>query len=103
MDEQYPSAEDLKKITEWPYTDGYEKLFEFIASIWSYYEIVPSEVKIDSLDREYVEYKLVTCGWSGNEDIIRAMNKNIMLGMICWESSHRGGLHIYRLTKKGII
>ena len=39
----------------------------------------------------------VTRGWSGNELIIGAMEQNHAMWSICWESSHRGGLHVFQM------
>lgn len=36
----------------------------------------------------------VTGGWSGNEDVIRAMKSNLFLWAVLWKSSERGGKHV---------
>jgi hypothetical protein len=97
---EYPTEEQLKAIEEWDYTD-LEGLFRFIQSIWWMGEDMAeiSDVKKDEYGREYRMVKLVTGGWSGNEDILRALHKNYMVGMISWQSSFRGGLHIYHIRK----
>lgn len=38
----------------------------------------------------------ITGGWSGNEEVITAL-ESTMFHMLCWESSHRGGKHVYRV------
>ena len=40
--------------------------------------------------------KVATRGWSGCEDIVVALNANVF-AMVRWESSHRGGLHVFKL------
>lgn len=42
---------------------------------------------------------LVTGGWSGNESLQYALHANFMFAALCWESSHRGGLYIYRVEE----
>ncbi|HWO88896.1 MAG TPA: hypothetical protein VNL98_07075 [Gemmatimonadales bacterium] len=49
----------------------------------------------DHGDREYVRF--ATGGWSGNEAIIAALQRNLMVMAMCWRVSTRGGLHIYAL------
>lgn len=39
---------------------------------------------------------IATGGWSGCEDIVEAVLGNIF-GTLRWESSHRGGLHVFRM------
>lgn len=41
-------------------------------------------------------WRFATGGWSGCEDVIDAMEENLWIGQ-AWESSHRGGLHVYRV------
>jgi len=40
--------------------------------------------------------RIATGGWSGCEDIVEALMGNIF-GRMRWESSHRGGLHVFKL------
>lgn len=94
MNDDYPTEEELKKIQEWPlesYAD-YVALAEYVVSIWHWghpwAQITGKRVKT---------LRLATGGWSGNESIIAALDKNIMFGMVCWEMSKRGGLHIYKI------
>lgn len=98
MKKQYPTKEELKRIEEWDWHD-LEALAEFVCSLWEYDGCKFEDWKKDEIDREYRMLWLATSGWSGNEDIIRALNKNQMFNMICWQSSHRGGLHIYHIKK----
>lgn len=49
-------------------------------------------------DREYLRF--ATGGWSGNEDIIAALEDNLMVRAMCWRLSARGGLHVYELPRR---
>ncbi len=93
MTDDYPSLEELSSIEKWPlekYTD-YVDLAEFIVAIWHY------GGEWATLKGKRVKtLRLATGGWSGNEDIIRALDKNFMFGQVCWQMSKRGGLHIYK-------
>ena len=42
---------------------------------------------------------MATGGWSGNESIIYAMRENYVLWATLWESSHRGGLEVFDVSK----
>lgn len=46
--------------------------------------------------------KMATGGWSGNEEIIIAMNENLALWGLLWESSHRGGLEVFNLSNAAL-
>lgn len=39
---------------------------------------------------------LVTGGWSDNEAVISAMRENTMGWLMTWQSSHRGGKHVFK-------
>ena len=97
---EYPSENDLQKIEKWDYLD-FENLALFVQSIWNWGEDYArlGDWKKDEHKTEYRQLELITGGWSGNEDIICALNLNQMFNMMCWYSSHRGGLHIYHIKK----
>ena len=40
--------------------------------------------------------KVATGGWSDNEEMITALQGNFMFWAMFWESSHRGGLFVFR-------
>ena len=88
---EYPYFKDLHKIETWPHTD-FLGLAEFVCKLWSYPEcakLTGKKVKI---------LRLATLGWSGNEEIISALNRNTLFSMTCWEMSKRGGLHVYKFS-----
>lgn len=88
MDE--PDDADLKRIEEWDYiAQGGLALLEHLRSVWSDY----GDVRVKDDD----SWEFVTGGWSGNEAMIGALRQNFMAWSQLWESSHRGGLHIFRL------
>lgn len=100
MNNEYPTEEELKTIENWGYKDGFEKLAEYVCNLWHFSEWAEfRDWKKDDFDTEYRELRLATAGWSGNEDIVSALYKNVMFRMLCWQSSHRGGLHIFHIPK----
>lgn len=96
----YPTDEQLETIENWDYLDC-EGLAKYIQSIWYYgEEYAPlDDWKKDEFGHDYRMFRLITGGWSGNEDIVCSLNKNTMFQMLCWKASFSGGLHIYHIKK----
>lgn len=79
----YPTEDELTKIREWKvYSYTLHEFMDYVKSIWTW---------PDYIWRSGRMYVLVTGGWSGNEDIIRAMKENTLFWLFFWESSERGG------------
>lgn len=102
--ERYPTDEEIERITKWPYTD-LVGLMEFVRSIWwnaergwKRAEKQPEEG--DLLHQEpYTEFDISTGGWSGNEDLIDALQGNSMFWAICWVQSRRGGHYKFEVRQ----
>jgi hypothetical protein len=92
----YPTTECLDIIRIWHWSDpsGY---LQFIKSVWFYSNIRWNErdeehdFKKKMVHRHYIS----TCGWSGNESIIKAMQENEMMWHFNWVQSRRGGHYIF--------
>lgn len=91
MREDYPRETELDELATWPY-GGYVGLMARAKSLWSDHGkwIAISTPK-------GVEYTLVTGGWSGNEAVINALRENVVFWASCWQSSERGGRHVFRV------
>lgn len=87
MSMEYPSEKDLEKITNWDFQDS-EGLIKFVEFLWSY----PSYIK-----KENGKWFLSTGGWSGNEDVVDALQRNMTWWASHWESSRRGGHYEFRI------
>ena len=87
---KYPTEEELKKIEEWPH-DDFKGLMDFIYDLWEYAD---SGYWVQKRKKYYIS----TAGWSGNEDIISALEKNWTFWMMCWQQSKRGGHYIFHVT-----
>ena len=86
----YPTDETLKTITDWDVCDPVG-LFEFLKAAWN------STGTIREPEDNVFEF--VTGGWSGNESLIGAYQKNSILWVLCWEMSQRGGLFRFEIPE----
>jgi hypothetical protein len=105
MSDDYPSDEDLARIKAWSHVDLAGAL-DFVASIWHWpefgvsRELKPHERFVVHADEGDKYLRLSTGGWSGNEDIIEAMQENTLLTVMTWRLSTRGGLHIFKYPER---
>lgn len=80
---EYPTEEQLRAIREAsPFEFSLPEIVELIREAWSYY---------GKLEFDGKKLFLATGGWSGNEDIISAMQDNIGFWTQYWKKSERGG------------
>ena len=86
----YPTESTLERIKKWDFED-WSGLIDFITSTWHWPDYA-------IMGRKYLE--LHTGGWSGNEDVICALQDNLMIWGLYWHSSERGG-HYKFLMKRG--
>jgi len=91
----YPTPGILERIATWDNydLDGIEELFELIRNWWW----MP-ELGFKKIDRGH--YELHTGGWSGNEQIIQALEKNEMLWEILLSEYRRGGHYVLGVPYK---
>ena len=92
----YPTEEMLEKIEKWDAGEGsYNDLMKFIKPHWKYsFEGYWSE---NEYEDDGTEYSISTGGWSGNEDIIHALQSNWMFWSLYWMQSRRGGHYIFKV------
>ena len=87
MSDEYPTDAQLAMLKAWPTTD-LRGAFEFARALWAYPDYFSSEGRTFSIS---------TGGWSGNENIIGAMQDNLMLWTLCWQESRRGGHYKFEI------
>lgn len=89
----YPEKDELQLIEKWNATD--------LDGLMQYLEELGFTI-YGSLRRGRKYYYLSTGGWSGNEDIIGAMQANLILWITYWHRSQRGGHYMFerRTIKK---
>lgn len=98
-DNGYPSTIEEVRIATW--NDGafdVESLFalmDYVKVRWSY----PDRWEEEDIDEHgaYRQYTLSTGGWSGNEQLISALEDNQTFSIMAPWSWHRGGHYVYRL------
>lgn len=100
MDEEgYPTAATLRALRRWPSPDP-SGVLDFLAAAWHYPDfgvsrkLRPCEARVLHAKRGERFLRLATGGWSGNEDLIAAFEKNQNY-FFTWRLSACGGLHIF--------
>ena len=91
-DNGYPTDDLLDFIERFDYRDGWIKLMDIIYDCWfgpSYFS--------KTEENGYMVYDLSTGGWSGNEDLIAALQSNHMFWAMNWYSSRRGGHYEFKV------
>ncbi len=102
---EYPSDAALERIKAWPWEDVFGCL-DFVASIWHWpdfgvsHELRPEEYHVCHTDNGDRFLRLATGGWSGNEDIVGALELNWGVQAMAWQLSGRGGLHIFKYPER---
>ena len=99
---KYPSEVELNRIRNF---FNWKELVEFVTSVWADYGICkldpPSYCAEDEdsyLEDPHYRWTLVTGGWSGNEDIINALEENKHLfWQLNWTRSERGGRYEFEI------
>lgn len=97
----YPTAQTLKLIEIWPWNQPRE-WFEFIKSLWTHRDWGWTEKDEPHDYKKGVtvhRYHVSTAGWSGNEAIVRSMQKNEWMWHFNWVQSRRGGHYIFELKE----
>lgn len=86
----YPTVETHRAIESWPYRDV-EALFKFIGGAWH----LPDYFQVG--ENGYITAS--TCGWSGNESLMYALQQNAVVWALCWQVSHRGGHYEFEIPE----
>jgi hypothetical protein len=97
----YPTDEQLEAIRAWNGSDCREWFMLCREAWWAPewgWRMVDVE---DDFGRTVTRYNLSTGGWSGNEDIIAAMQENrAWAWAFTWQQSRRGGHYIFDVPRK---
>jgi len=94
MIEEYPSDEVLDQIKNWSLIKKQDilGLLDFIENNWW-----TPECGFKLKGKKVLALKLHTLGWSGNEDIISALQDNYMFWILFWQKSVIGGHYYFKI------
>jgi hypothetical protein len=93
---EYPTQEDLDILSKWDFNQGSIKDFlDFLESSWW---MADWGFKLSG--KRVLKLQLHTGGWSGNEDIIDAIQKQFIFWSMCWTETHRGGHYYFKIDTK---
>jgi hypothetical protein len=90
----YHKDSELDVVSKWPSRDAFE-LMDSLKDMWAY-----------GSWHEYNEngplgyarvFEFATAGWSGNEDLIEALERNTPFWMMFWYQSTRGGGYVFKI------
>lgn len=103
----YPTDETLDRIENWEvktFSDALDAM-DFVGRAWYYPDRWERRTTGHPITaRREVEYAFSTGGWSGNESLVGAIEKNTMLQMLGAWSWQRGGHYVYRFpTTDGAV
>jgi hypothetical protein len=101
-DDGYPTEYALDLIRLWHFSDP-RGWFDFIQGIWYMRDWGWKEAEaIDEIFKEknITAIYVSTAGWSGNESIIKSMQKSEMLWYMTWVQSRRGGHYIFEIKDR---
>ena len=92
MPVSYPTEEELEQVRTWDFHDV-RYLFRFIelSEGMRHYGSFTRTTMPDGRER----IRMATGGWSGNEDMLGALERNFIVHGSYWQLSARGGLEIY--------
>jgi 1,4-alpha-glucan branching enzyme len=98
----YPTDEDLESIRSWPPSDpmGWFSAIKHAGHWWPDESWGWSERDdTDRIDGPVRVYEISTGGWSGNEEILSAMEDNRGLWYQTWREIRRGGHYTFMVKK----
>lgn len=86
-DDGHPTKATERAIANWDFRDAAGWL-AYIREAWNHH--------YGRMWNEDGLLKMATGGWGGNEAVVEAMRRNSLLWSMLWESSHKGGLDVFR-------
>lgn len=95
MSGEYPTEEEVEKVRAWTFEgpESFEAFMVYVKSIGNYWPAAdPFGWKQDGRT-----YHVSTGGWSGNEEILGAMQDNFIFWSVCWHQHNRGGHYVFTL------
>jgi hypothetical protein len=102
--DRYPTDETLDRIERWPVqnVDDVRKCLDFVIDSWdNHYGGVSRTLSATEMSMVHAQkgekfIRFATGGWSGNEALIAALQRNTKVHTFSCVATVRGGLHIYQ-------
>lgn len=98
----YPTEAALARIQNWPINNmdsDIQSLFDFIRSCaWEEHGSWHERIVRDRGLR-FNRITVSTGGWSGNESLISALERNVVAWSLTWQSSKRGGHFVFEVRR----
>ena len=93
---EYPREEELKIIEEWDFLNkpAVIEFLDYVRNLWKY------DDRFVLTGKRILRLYLSTGGWSGNESIINALQKNFIFWTMCWVKHQRGGHYWFCINLK---
>ena len=95
----YPTDEEVAQVKQWEFTtpESFVEFMAFVKSIGNYWPT-------DSFgwQQDGRKFSVSTGGWSGNEEILGAMQENWTFWAVCWKKHERGGHYEFELPDPAV-
>ncbi len=91
---EYPTDDEVAAVRNWKFDEpgSFVKFLEYVKAIGHYWPM-----DMFGWSQEGRTYHISTGGWSGNEEILGAMQDNFIFWSVCWRSSRRGGHFVFEV------
>ena len=90
----YPDEASLQAIKDWDILEqGIPGLLELIRDNTNW-----ADRQIELTGKRVIRFVYHTGGWSGNEDVIGALQQNLLFWPFFWEKSTRGGHYYFKIN-----
>ena len=91
--DNYPDEASLKQIQEWDILkQGTQGLLDLVYENTNW-----ADRQIERSGKKVIRYVYNTGGWSGNEDVIGALQQNLLFFAFFWQKSTRGGHYYFKI------
>jgi len=89
----YPDEQSLKEIAEWDILkQGIRGLLVLVEENTNW-----PDWAFSIKGKRVLRFEYHTGGWSGNEDVINALQENILFWAMYWQKSEAGGHYYFRI------
>jgi hypothetical protein len=96
---EYHTEKELKEIQNWDIKDAHN-LVKRLRDMWEYKNYFIENWGLDRIHKKkpVLLLELHTGGWSGNEDIIEALQRHKLFWLMWWCKEERGGHYYFEIN-----